>query len=278
MADDKAFAGELAEGKDGWRENKSISINRNEIIDFLKRFSEGKEYVHAMWLEGADGLNRVDEYSDIDFWFDVDQEFQEAFLYECIEELKKLGNIDSRVDQIRKEIAQSNVHLENTTEYMTLDLCVQSHEIRGREVTCFVKDDIAELPLVVFDKANIITYRDGDFINLEEMKSIFDNQKNRIMQMSRVKKYVRRNQYLEAYGKFIENIAEPLVTIARLIYTPRHYDYLLCHINDHLPKDVVKELEPFFQVESLKDIERNLELASRLLETYERQFIQKYGF
>ena len=42
-----------------------------------------------MWLEGADGLNKVDEYSDIDFWFDVKKEHQESFLYECIKELEK---------------------------------------------------------------------------------------------------------------------------------------------------------------------------------------------
>lgn len=37
-------------------------LNRDEIIDFLKEFSIEKPYVNAMWLEGADGINRVDEY------------------------------------------------------------------------------------------------------------------------------------------------------------------------------------------------------------------------
>ena len=49
-------------------------IQREEIIDFLKIYSKDKEYVYAMWLEGADGINKVDEYSDIDFWFDVDKD------------------------------------------------------------------------------------------------------------------------------------------------------------------------------------------------------------
>ena len=82
-----------------------------------------------LWLEGADGIDKVDEYSDIDFWFDVDKEHQESFLYECISELERLGRIDFRVD-----------------------------EIRGLDVTCFIKNDIAELPLVLFDKnGNSIT-------------------------------------------------------------------------------------------------------------------------
>ncbi|MDE5747168.1 MAG: hypothetical protein K2I21_06285, partial [Acetatifactor sp.] len=90
-------------------------IDREQIIEYLKEFSFGKSYVYAMWLEGADGVGQVDAYSDIDFWFDVEQSCQESFLYECIAELEKLAGIDSRVDNIRREIAQSNIHLENTS-------------------------------------------------------------------------------------------------------------------------------------------------------------------
>lgn len=42
-------------------------LSREEIIQSLKEFSQNKPYVNAMWLEGADGINNVDEYSDIDF-------------------------------------------------------------------------------------------------------------------------------------------------------------------------------------------------------------------
>ena len=55
-------------------------INREYIIQYLKDFAFSKDYVLAMWLEGADGLNQVDEYSDIDFWFDVEKSHQESFL------------------------------------------------------------------------------------------------------------------------------------------------------------------------------------------------------
>ena len=142
-------------------------LNRDEIIEFLKDFAYKKDYVYAMWLEGADGVNRVDEYSDIDFWFDVEKTHQESFLNECLERLKVLGNIDSQVNDIRKEIAQSNIHLENTSEYLTLDICVQSHQIRGKQATEFVNNDIAERPKVIFDKKNIISYIDED--NLEQL-------------------------------------------------------------------------------------------------------------
>lgn len=252
-------------------------MDRKYIIEYLKAFSIGKPYVYAMWLEGADGIGQVDAYSDIDFWFDVEQARQEPFLYECIAELKKLAGIDSRVDNIRRDIAQSNIHLENTSEYLTLDICVQSHEIRGLDVTCYVEDDIAERPLILFDKKNVISFCKGA-INEEEIKRAFGDSKNKILQMSRVRKYMQRNQYLEAYGKYLENVAEPLVSMARLLYTPRHYEYALCHISRHLPEEVVSELTPFYQVTSLEEMEENLQKAEQLFRKYEMGLRRKYLF
>lgn len=230
-----------------------------------------------MWLEGADGLGKVDEYSDIDFWFDVKEEHQESFLYECIEELRKLGEIDSQVEEIRREIAQSNIHLVNTSEHLTLDICVQSHEVRGLDATCFAKNDLAERPLVLFDKDNIITFKDVPTVNREELQNTFDNSKNRILQSSRVLKYIKRNQYGGAYLKYIENIADPLVTIARIIYTPNHLEYGLCHINDHLPKGMVQKLEQFYKVASFEDIESSVLSAKELLGELEQDFVGKYN-
>lgn len=250
-------------------------LNRDEIIDYLKEFSIEKPYVNAMWLEGADGLNRIDEYSDIDSWFDVEKSHQESFLFECIDKLNELSGIDSRVDDIRADIAQSNIHLENTSPYLTLDICVQSHEIRGRDMTCYAENDIAELPLVLFDKKNIISFCRCE-PDVDEIWRVFINNKNKILQMSRVVKYIKRKQYPEAYMKYMENIAEPLVETARLIYTPRHYEYGLCHISCHLPAEVVNELEQFYKVTCLKDIEDKLETARILFAKYENALQEKY--
>lgn len=245
-------------------------MDRDVIIEYLKKFSVCKPYVNAMWLEGADGLKRVDEYSDIDFWFDVEKEYCLSFLNECIAELEKLSEIDSRCDMIRKEIAQSNIHLKDTSEYLTLDICVQSHEIRGLGVTAFAYNDIAELPLVIFDKKEIISFFEYK-INNDEIRQVLAENKNRLLQMSRVVKYIKRGQFLETYMKYIENVAEPLVRTARLVYTPRHYDYGLCHISQHLPEEVVKELEGFYKVNDFGDIEANLDRAMRVFEKYEER-------
>ena len=258
-----------------FRYQRTMKMNRDNLIEYLKNFSIEKPYVNAMWLEGADGIGRVDEYSDIDFWFDVEKSHQESFLQECVAELAKLAPIDSRVDEIRPVIAQSNIHLENTSEYLTLDICVQSHEIRGMEVTCYAENDIAELPYVLFDKKHIISFYKYE-VDKEKISCDLEDSRNKLLQMGRVTKYIKRGQYLEAYMKYVENIVEPLVKTARLLHTPKHYEYGLCHISHHLPAEAVSELEPLYKMTSLEDIEKNLVTAKRLFENYEKKLNEKY--
>ena len=172
------------------------------------------------------------------------------------------------------DIYQSNIHLENTSEYLTIDLAAQN-DSRDREDTCFSKESITEVPLVIFDKKNIITYHEPYEIDKEEIKKVLDQKKNRILQYSRVTKYIKRNQYLECFMEYEKQILKPILTIARLIYTPDIYDYELCHISRHLPKDIVYKLEQLYKVNSFDDIERNIKVALGMLNSFEKEFIKK---
>lgn len=252
-------------------------MDRNSIIAYLKEFAREKPYVNAMWLEGADGLGMVDEYSDIDFWFDVEKSHQESFLYACVRALERLSPADSRVDHIRTDIAQSNLHLENTSEYLTLDLCVQSHEIRGMDATSFARGDATEQPLVLFDKKGIITFYDYQ-PDPEQIRLLLEKNRNRLRQMSRVTKYIKRGLYLEAYMKYMEDVVEPLTETVRLFYTPKISGYGLCHISRHLPAQAAGELERFYKVTSLEEIAENLERAAELFAGYEERLREKYQF
>ena len=243
-------------------------MDRNYIIDFIKNYAISKDYVYAMWLEGADGLNQVDEYSDLDIWFDVEDSKRDSFIKDLVEELSKIGKIDSQMIKISSDIYQSNIHLENTSEYLTLDLAAQN-DSRDRDDTCFTKGSITEVPKVLFDKKNIISYKEQENVDSEILKTIFEEKKNRILQYSRVTKYIKRNQYLECFMEYDKQILKPIVTIARIIYTPNIYDYELCHISRHLPKEIVVKIEKLYKVSSFEDIEKNIALSLDLLKMFE---------
>lgn len=83
------------------------------------------------------------------------------------------------MDQSTKEIYPSNIHLENTSEYLTVDLAAQND---SRD--CFTNGSITELPKVIFDKKQIITFQDENKIDWEKLNTIFKEKKNRILQYS----------------------------------------------------------------------------------------------
>lgn len=43
-----------------------MEIDRNLILDKMVQSLKPTEYINALWLEGADSLGTVDQYSDID--------------------------------------------------------------------------------------------------------------------------------------------------------------------------------------------------------------------
>lgn len=221
---------------------------------------------------GADGLNQVDEYSDLDIWFDVEDSKRDSFIQELVEELSKIGRIDSAMTKVSDVIYQSNIHLENTSEYLTLDLAAQK-DSRDRDDTCFIKGSIIELPKIIFDRKNVISFKDPDKLDKELLNKVFEEKKNRILQYSRVTKYIKRNQYLECFMEYDKQILKPIVTIARIIYTPDLYDYELCHISRHMPIEIVKKIEVLHKISSFDDIEKNIKLALELLDYFEKSKI-----
>ena len=73
--------------------------------------------------------------------------------------------------------------------------------------------------------------------------------------------------------EYEKQILRPIVTIARLIYTPDIYDYELCHISRHLPKNIVDRIEQLYKVSSFDDIDRNIKIALEMLKNFEEEFM-----
>ena len=63
-------------------------------------------YVDAFWLEGADAIGTVDEYSDIDYWLDIVDAYEEQ-AYEAVENaLSELAEISS-LDEIAEKTSEA---------------------------------------------------------------------------------------------------------------------------------------------------------------------------
>ncbi len=240
-------------------------INRDTITEKLKERLEPLPFVHAFWLEGADANETVDEYSDLDYWIDID-DASEVQAFEAVKNaLKELSDMDYQyiMKHDHPQIRQRIYHLKNTSEYLLIDFCAQLHS-RPKEEYVYCEDDKIEVPKVVFDKDGIIRYKPLNLSDFSEWnRSRLEEAKYRRTQHIRAEKYVRRGQYLEAYAYYNRYVLEPLIDLLRLIYTPAHANYYLIHISQHIPEAQRKRLEYFAQIGTLEDMAEKIPQAGQ---------------
>lgn len=240
-------------------------LDRNIIINKLREALDPLPYIYALWLEGADAIGTADEYSDIDFWVDFEDEYEEQ-AYEAVENaLAELTEIDYKyvMRHDHPKIRQRIYHLTGTSEYLMIDFCWQLHS-RPKEEYAYYENDSIEAAKVVFDKDNIIRHKP---LNLSEFakwnQSRLEEAKYRRMQHIRAEKYVHRGQYLEAYAYYNRYVIEPLIDLLRLIYTPAYANYYLIHISQHIPVSERDRLEYFTRIGSLDDIAEKIPQAGQ---------------
>lgn len=235
-----------------------MDTTRDKIITRLTAALHPLTFTHALWLEGADASGTVDEYSDLDFWLDFDDEYETQIIAAVETALESIAPIDYKyiMSHPHPKIRQRIYHLSGTSEYLMIDFCWQLH---SREEITYITGDKIEAAKVLFDKSNVIRYKDynpADFAHdnaarLEQCMYCFT-------QHSRVLKYVRRNRFAEAHVFYHKYVTGPLVDVLRLIHTPAHADYHLIHISQHIPQVELERLEYFLRVATVQDIEDRL--------------------
>ncbi len=253
--------------------------DRQRIIELYERRFREDERVRALWLEGADGLGVADPYSDVDLWLDAVDEAASAVLEEAITIAQRIGPLDvlQRVPHPDGKILQANLHIAGMAPWLTVDLCVQKHS-RVAEGCCIYRSgDVAELPKVLMDKDGIIAFRTPEPLDRSGLRRLRANAAAVFAQRGRVTKYLARQRYLEALAHYEEYVLEPLVTLARLIYTPYHPDYGWTHITRHLPDALVGRLERLRCHGGLDDLPGLLQEADELYQELNHDFESRYN-
>lgn len=241
-----------------------VTITKDTIINLLNNRFSNVDYVYAFWIEGADADGRVDDYSDLDIWFDVEDRYVDRFVQQIKTNLIKLAPLDFVHEKKHghPQIRQLFLHLEGTTDFLIIDLCVQSH---SRKIE-FIIENKDEEPKVIFDKRNVINYRNLDMAEFEH------DLKERIEELNKtflffsiwVTKEINRNNYLEALNYYHQYILKPLVELCRIRYEPTKKDFYLKHIKHDLPERLVLLLEDLYNVNSIDKIKQKMVKAKEL--------------
>lgn len=240
-------------------------VERKELIDTVHRAIEPLNFVHALWLEGADAMGTVDNFSDIDIWIDADGGHDEDILQAIIASLKAHTPLKSRINQEHDHphINQYFLRFEHTSPFHILDICIQDHK---REFT-FTKEYTDEIPLVLFDKTGVITFASW---NPKEFKTFIEQRKHELLKSFRFftpwrEKGIKRQDFSEAYMYYYNYAIEPYLELIRIKYCPTKKYYGLKHLHRDLPSKEVERVEQLLKVTSLEDIEINLMMIETLI-------------
>jgi predicted nucleotidyltransferase len=238
--------------------------SRQELIGALADILQDDPSVHAMWLEGSDACGTSDQYSDIDIWLDVEDGKADAVLVSMKAVLAGIGPLDYeyRPEHPHPQIRQAFFHVQGTSEFMVVDVCIQDHS----RPSAFRKDFADHQVKVVFDKCGVIAFEEVDRADFERQLSRRVEELEKSFPLSRVgvRKGIMRGDYLEALDYYQGQMLKSLVEILRIKHQPRKHEYDLKHIRRDLPKQIVASLEDLFVVSSVADIESKSSQAEEL--------------
>ncbi len=229
-----------------------MSISRTSIIATLQFHLEPDPNILAMWLEGADATGNVDPYSDIDLCCSVAAGSMDTITTRAQAALQSLGELDLIDKSTHGNDSQHTVfHLQDSSPYLLVDFNVFVG--RGSQ---FTAGDTVEKPLILFDRGKVIRFARPDeqtarLNQAERLQTLV----NLTAQVSRIEKYIRRGEFLEAFGYYHKWLLTPLIEVLRMRYTPLHPDYTIVHISRHFPTEVRIRLENLFKISSLADLE-----------------------
>lgn len=238
-------------------------MDRKIITEALRKKLEPLPFIYAMWLEGADATGLVDEYSDLDYYIDFEDEYEQQAIEAVEAALGEIAEIDYRyiMKHGHPKLRQRIYHLSGTSEYLMIDFCWQLYS-RDKNECVYIKGNVVEAANIVFDKDGIIRYKEynsNEFAPYNRTR--LQECQYRYTQHSRVIKYINRKQYPEAYAYYDRYVVEPLLDILRIIYTPANADYHYVHISHHIPKKECERLEYFIKITSIEDIAERIPKA-----------------
>lgn len=236
----------------------SSFLTRQEILQALRQRLEPLPYVHAMWEAGAIAFDRVDQWSDIDLQFDVDDDHVEDAFAEVEHALASLSPIEIRFrlpDPTWHGHSQAFYRLANASPFLLIDLSISRHtQTAARQL--FLRQEIHGVAVVHFDKSGVATpapfdaesHRQTLLARLPQMRQNF------ILFQPLVLKELNRGNAIEAVAFYHSWVVRPLVELLRIIHCPQRHNFHTRYIQHDLPAAIGKRLERFFYVASPDEI------------------------
>lgn len=231
-------------------------LNREAVINAIQHAVQPLTYVHAMWQGGAAAFGRVDEWSDIDVQFLVDDDHVQDTAAHVEAALLQLTSFE-----LRFELPQPTWHghwqafyrLKDASPFLLIDLAVIKLSSQNR----FLEPEIHGKAKVNFDKLGVVhaskPLDQTTFIaqikgRMDVLRLMFD-----LFQVLTLKEIHRKNA-IEAASFYQAYTLRPLVEVLRVKYDPARYNFHTRYVHYDFPPEAIQRLEPLFYPSSLNDL------------------------
>lgn len=236
-----------------------MDLNRHSLLDFFVRKAQTWPSYLACWEGGAAANNRVDQFSDLDLIFCVEDDAVE-------ESFRKIESSLSTICQIKHHYrvpeptwsghSQCYYQVVGMPEYFFIDVVV----IKKTATNMPLEIERHGTPVVHFDKLGIVKTLSVDKKEFqkrmrERLKAI---ESSFPIYKAIVIKELHRQRALDALA-FYRILSGFHVELTGMKYRPFHYDFGLRYAHVELPEEIQDELSEFSYVIDIDDVRRKLE-------------------
>lgn len=243
-----------------------MTVTRDDLIGALRKATEPRDDVDALYLGGSDGFGRTDDYSDIDAVVLVAPGAGETVLDAVEAGLETLGAIAHRWDVGTSfhGCPQRFLRVAGAGEWLDIDIVAIDPDAPER----FDEPERHGEPLVVFDKSGAV--RPGT-IDRDALRARLTERIDAIgaalpFLAGSVQKYVARDDPVAAAAAYRAYLLNPLVEALRIRHDPYRHDYGAHYLRDDLPPDTYDRLSALVLPAGVEDLPAKATAARRFLE------------
>jgi hypothetical protein len=234
---------------------RTSSLSRDSIVHALTQALEPLPFVHAFYEGGAAAFDRIDQWSDLDFYVVADDtSIADTFrvIEETLEALSPLRLKHEVTWPPASGIHQKFYRLADTDEFLLVDLAVLTRSAPDKFLVREIHGDVVFL----FNKEGVVTIPPLDQEAL--VRAIVDRRRRLRERIELFGPFVRKELYrgngLEALEFYRALVLPSLVEALRMRHGPRHYDFRMRYVYRELPRDVLERLEALAFVKDRDDL------------------------
>lgn len=222
-------------------------LERRSIVSAFTNHLQPLGYVLAFWEAGSTAFARNDQWSDLDLYLVVKDDYVEQAGKQIEEILTSLGGYDL-VFQLPEPTWHGHFQifyrLKSANPFLFLDIVI----IKESNPDKFLQYVIHGQPVVYFDKKGIVKDDpiDPDILieklkkRVEYLKATFE-----LFKVLTLKELNRKKDII-AFPYYFSMTLRPLIEVLRIKYAPHHYNFFTAYIDYDLPPEIYQRLKRFF--------------------------------